>query len=97
MMKTRKMRKKEHVKKVQSQYNKLANTRRGEMRKHILGLKGKMFEWSFTCDLCGHQRLKGYLDKDETEEYEICKFCHDAIFDVRPHTKVLYTPMGNKR
>ena len=45
MMKTKKMRKKEHAKHVQSQYNNLANIRRGEIRKHILSLKGKLFEW----------------------------------------------------
>ena len=96
-MKTKKMRKKEHAKHVQSQYNNLANIRRGEIRKHILSLKGKLFEWTFTCDLCGHQRTKGYLYKDETEEYEICKFCNDALFHKHDYLKIHYTPMGNKR
>lgn len=97
MMKTRKMLKKEHIKKVQSRYNKIRSDRRNEITKHLRGLKGKLFEWNFICDLCGHQRTKGYLYNDGSEEYEICKFCNDRLFKRANFTRIIYTPMGNKR
>lgn len=97
MMKTRKMRKKEHAKRVRSRYNKQISSQKNEIRKKILVLKGKLFEWTFTCDLCGHQYIKGYLYNDGTNEYEICKFCNDRIFNKHDYVKIQYTPMGNKR
>ena len=97
MMMNRKMRKKEHVKKIQRQYNILASKRRNEIRKLVLGLKGELISWNFTCSLCGHHRIKGYLYNDGNQEYEICKFCNDTIFNRHDYLKIHYTPMGNKR
>ena len=88
---------KAHVKKVQQKYKKLEKAKNSSIRKLIEGLKGKSFTGQFVCDMCRHTRMIGYLYTTEDTEYEICKFCHDAIFDIRPHTRVLYTPMGNKR
>ena len=97
MSKSLKEFKKKHIKKVQSHYNKLANERKNEIRKHVRGLKGKLMEWVFTCDLCGHKRTRGYLYKDGDKEYEICKFCNDRMLHKNNHVRILYTPMGNKR
>lgn len=60
-------------------------------------LKGKRFEASFKCDMCGHTRYVGYEFTVDDDVYEICKFCHDSLFDKRPSVKVIYTPMGNGR
>lgn len=86
-----------HIKKVQSEYNKLANARRSAIRRSILNRKGSHFTGSFICDLCGHTRMTGYFYETENGEYEICKFCHDRIYGITHPVKVLYTPMGNKR
>ena len=86
-----------HVKEVQRGYNKLEREKRSSIKRTIKKLKGTRFTDQFVCDICKHNRITGYLFITEDSEYEICKFCYDAIFDVRPHTKVLYTPMGNKR
>ena len=71
--------------------------RNSAIKKAIKGLKGKRFTDRFVCDLCRHTQLTGYLYTTEDQEYEICKFCYDALNDIRPHVKVIYTPMGNKR
>lgn len=97
MMKTKKMRKKEHVKRVQSLYNNLNSSRKNEIRKHIIGLKGKVINRNFTCDICGHQRINGYLYNDENKEYEICKFCNNSIFHKTHYLNIIYTPMGNNQ
>jgi len=89
--------KRAQTKKVQSKYNKLANTRRSAIRRSILNRRGVRFSGSFTCDLCGHKRVTGYFFETEDGEYEICKFCHDDIHGISHPTKVIYTPMGNKR
>lgn len=60
-------------------------------------LKGKHFTGLFVCDCCGHEMRSGYVYATEEREYEICKFCNDAIFDKKVYQKVIYTPMGNKR
>lgn len=60
-------------------------------------MKGKYFSGEFTCDLCRHTRLSGYVYIIESEEYEICKYCNDGIFNKKHFGKVIYTPMGNKR
>lgn len=97
MMKNRKMRKKELVKKVQSKFNRLLSSRRNEIRKRLFGLNGRLFYNPFTCALCGHNHTKGYVYNDGAEEYEICKFCNDSLFRKHDYIKILYTPMGNKR
>ena len=92
-----KLDRKAHVKKVQRVYDKLEKAKNSAIKKIIANLKGKRFTGKFICDMCRHNRMIGYLYATENTEYEICKFCHDSIFDVGHHTKVLYTPMGNKR
>ena len=89
--------KKARAKTIRSIYEKQDKSKRSAIRKTIQNLKGKRFTDTFICDLCKHTRMTGYLYETEEREYEICKFCYDAIHDIRPHTKVLYTPMGNKR
>lgn len=74
-----------------------SQSRKSSIKKAIKGLEGKRFSDRFICDLCRHTRLTGYLYKTEDREYEICKFCYDDLKDIRPHVKVIYTPMGNKR
>ena len=68
-----------------------------EAAKLFVGQKGRRFAGQFVCDLCRHTRTAGYLFTIDDKEYEVCKFCHDAINDVRPSVKVIYTPMGNGR
>lgn len=97
MMKTRKMRMKEHVQKVQKRYNQLANSRNNQIKSCIHGLKGKLIQYPFTCDLCGHQYTIGYVYTSEKEKYEICNFCKNKVFNKQPYLKIQYTPMGNKR
>ena len=89
--------KKARQKKAKRAYKSLDGERRSAIRKAIRNLKGKRFTDTFICDLCRHNRMTGYLYETENGEYEICKFCYDAIHDIRPYVKVLYTPMGNKR
>lgn len=86
-----------HIRKVQGEYNSIEKSRRSAIRKEISKLEGKRFSASFVCDMCRHTRTVGYLYETEDAEYEICKFCYDALHDVRPSVKLLYTPMGNKR
>jgi len=60
-------------------------------------IKGKRFTGSFTCACCRHQMTGGYVYTTDDNEYEICKYCNDMIFGLRPRPKVVFTPMGNKR
>lgn len=71
--------------------------RKNSLIKIISSMKGKYFSGEFTCDLCRHTRLSGYVYIIESEEYEICKYCNDGIFNKKHFGKVIYTPMGNKR
>lgn len=89
--------KRAHIKKVQSKYNKLANTRRSAIRRSILNKRGSRFSETFICDLCGHTRMTGYFYETESGEYKICKFCHDRIHGISHPINIIYTPMGNKR
>lgn len=89
--------KKAHVRRVQNKYNKLEKAKNSAIKKLIEDLKGKRFTGQFICDICRHTRMTGYLYTTDDAEYEICKFCHDALFNIKPHVKVIYTPMGNKR
>ena len=63
--------KRTHIKKVQSEYNKLANIRHSAILHSILNRRASRFTSSFTCDLCGHTRMIGYFYETETGEYEI--------------------------
>jgi len=89
--------KKAQVKRVQKKYDKLEKEKILAVKKKIKKLKGTRFTGQFICDMCKHTRMIGYLYTTEDAEYEICKFCRDTIFDVGHHTKLIYTPMGNKR
>lgn len=89
--------KRERIKEVQKKYNKLANERRSAIFHAILNRRASRFTNYFICDLCGHNRMIGYLYETDTGEYEICKFCYDKIHGIGKHLKILYTPMGNKR
>ena len=89
--------KRAHIKKVQSEYNKLAHMRRSAIRRSILNKRGSRFSETFTCDLCGHTRMTGYFYETESGEYKICKFCHDGIHGISHPINIIYTPMGNKR
>lgn len=71
--------------------------RKSAIKNAIKDLKPKRFSDQFVCDLCRHMRLTGYLYTTEDKEYEICNFCYNDLKDIRPHVKVIYTPMGNKR
>lgn len=71
--------------------------RKNSLIKIISGLKGKYFSGEFTCDLCRHTRLSGYVYIIDSEEFEICKYCNDAIFNKKHFGRIIYTPMGNKR
>ena len=88
---------KARAKRVQRKYAKRENVKNSAIVKTISNMKGRFFTGRFKCEMCKHTRMFGYLYTTENAEYEICKFCHDDIFDVGHHSKVLYTPMGNKR
>lgn len=92
-----KLGRKAHVKKVQSKFKKLKNARNSKLKNTIRDLKGEKFTGRFICAICGHTYMTGYFYSIENAEYEICKFCHDSIFDIGHRMKVVYTPMGNKR
>lgn len=71
--------------------------RKSAIKNAIKNLKPKRFSGQFVCDLCRHTRLTGYLYTTEDKDYEICKFCYDDLKNIKPHVKIIYTPMGNKR
>lgn len=85
------------VKTVQRIYNSQDKARCAAIKKSIRDLKGERITYAFTCKLCKHTRMAGYLYETEEGEYEICKFCYDSIHHTSPYVKVVYTPMGNKR
>lgn len=88
---------KSNKKRIKGIQNKYDNAKRSYILKKIKGIKGQRFTGAFQCPLCGHTRTMGYFYETDIEEYEICKYCYDTLHDVRPHVKVLYTPMGSKR
>ena len=77
--------------------NSKESKRKNSLIKMLSDKKGKYFSGVFTCDLCRHTRLSGYIYTIDSEEYEICKYCNDGIFNKKPFGKLIYTPMGNKR
>ena len=44
--------------------------RKNSLIKIISDMKGKYFSSEFTCDLCRHTRLSGYVYNINSEEYE---------------------------
>lgn len=89
--------KKAHAKKISSKYNQRERERQSALKKEFRELKGKYFKGIFSCVLCRHTRSVGYVYTLDDKEYEVCKFCNDALFNKKPYVKIVYTPMGNKR
>ena len=69
--------------------------RRRNLSRILSKMKGKLYEEEFVCDLCRHDRIIGYEYAEDGHVYHICKFCYNSIYDIRPKTKLIYTPMGN--
>jgi CRISPR/Cas system-associated protein Cas10 (large subunit of type III CRISPR-Cas system) len=67
------------------------------IKKYLKENKGKVARYSFRCSLCGHDRNLGRYIKCEDEEFEVCKFCCDNMTNYNASSKIIYTPMGNKR
>ena len=65
--------------------------------KYIKNNKGDIAKYSFKCAICGHQRHVGRYFKCGDKEFEVCKFCFDNVADFNTSSKIIYTPMGNKR
>jgi len=96
-MKTKKQQAKIRAKQVQQKYKVKANTVRNSLTAKIRFAKGKHFSGEFCCDLCRNKHVTGYVYNINGKEYEICKFCHDKLFNKTPYTKIIYTPMGNNQ
>lgn len=54
---------------------------------------GRRIKYSFRCAMCGHDHTFGRLYKYEGRDIEVCDFC----IGKKTSTKLIYTPMGNKR
>lgn len=96
-MKTKKELSRIRAKQVQQKYKKKAKDMRNSLAAKIRDAKGRNFSGNFYCDLCGNKHVMGYIYNIEGKEYEICKFCYNALFDKSPFTKIIYTPMGNNQ
>lgn len=59
--------------------------------------KGLLIKYPFRCAICNVTHSNGYIYKIANKEFEICKFCVNDIKDKCNGTKLIYTPMGNKR
>lgn len=53
--------------------------------------------YKFCCAICKQMHYNGYLYRKGNTERFVCKYCADEINKNDYHTKLIYTPMGNKR
>ena len=67
------------------------------IKKVVIDSKGLPIKYPFRCAICNTTHNIGYIYKIANKEFEICKFCVNDIKDRCNGTKLIYTPMGNKR
>jgi hypothetical protein len=67
------------------------------IRKILTTNKGELAKYSIRCALCGFERTVGRHIKTADEDFYVCKFCYDNIMNRKKTSKIIYTPMGNKR
>lgn len=89
--------KKLKAKKGKKRSNGKVNAWKKALAAKIRTAKGKHFTGMFICDMCRNTHTHGYVYNIDNEEYEICKFCNDVIFQKQNYIKIIYTPMGNNQ
>ena len=68
-----------------------------KIRKIVTTNKGELAKYSIRYALCGFKRTTVRHIKTDDEEFYVCKFCYDNIINRKQSSKIIYTPMGNKR
>lgn len=63
----------------------------------IKGTQGTTIKYTFRCAICQKEHVNGYCYEYGGRKVDICKFCVSDIQKRTETTKLIYTPMGNKR
>ena len=59
--------------------------------------QGTSIKYTFRCAICQKEHSNGYCYEYGGRKLDICKFCVSEIQKRTETTKLIYTPMGNKR